>query len=130
MNIEKSCASRYVFEQKNLESVGGIPITDLITLEQKKSDLITGGCSDQYDKYSRLSGLVVPTGLFVRQTIDDTAHKITGQFRSPLQKDDVVPSDVFDKLFDAVATSKSSYRNGTTQKRGRRDRQKNTRRVM
>jgi hypothetical protein len=72
----------------------------------------------------------VPTGLFVRQTIDDTANKMTSQFRSPLQKDDVVPSDVFDKLFDAVATSKSSYRNGTTQKRGRRDRQKNTRRVM
>ena len=108
--------------------MGGIPITELISLEQKKAELISGGCSVDYDKHNRLAGLVVPAGLFVRQTVDDTAHKLTSQFRSPMQKDDVVPSYVFDKLFGAIATSKTSKRNGTTQKRGRTDKQKQTRR--
>lgn len=101
MDIEKSLAQLYVFNDNATGTVGGLPLTEIIQQEQKKRSGMCGG--NHYttmDKFERLRDLVVPAGLYV-QNYPSSHYKANDTIQT-------VPDELYNKLLQNVSNSRTS----------------------
>jgi hypothetical protein len=119
MNIENALAQSYIFNN----DAGGLPITEIIRLEQQKRNLFTGGDrSNGFDRFERLQNLVVPAGL-VMQNFPNTKCVLPKSIADL----PVISESVFDQLMCSVSRRPSSRANTkSSRKRGIRIKNRTT----
>ena len=100
MDIQKTFAQSYVFNN----DIGGLPITEIIRLEQQKRDMIVGGGRpSRGDMFERLQHLIVPAGLVMQNFPNEQCYLPKNMADLP-----VIGEDVFDKLICQVSKRHSS----------------------
>lgn len=100
MDIQKTFAQSYVFNNE----IGGLPLPEIIRLEQQKRDMIAGGGRpNPGDIFERLQHLVVPAGLVLQNFPNEQCYLPKNMADLP-----VIGEDVFDKLICQVSNRHSS----------------------
>lgn len=100
MDIQKTFAQSYVFNNE----IGGLPLPEIIRLEQQKRDMIVGGDRMNVgDRFERLKHLIVPAGLVMQNFPNEQCYLPKNMADLP-----VIAEDVFDKLICQVSKRHSS----------------------
>ena len=113
MQFYDSFAKEIIYSNQFANPISGIPLNTCIHNEKKNNDLMFGGDGldiEPTDELKRFEGLVVPTGLYIGNNVDNNSRV----FKKTESK--VLPDDLFQKLFEKV-TKPLKYNRRTTMKK-------------
>ena len=116
MELYDSFAKEIIYSNKFANPIAGIPLNTCIHNEKKNNDLMFGGDGldiEPTDELKRFAGLVVPTGLYINNNVDNNSRV----FRKSESK--VLPDDLFQKLFEKVTKPLKYNRRTTLKKRNK-----------
>ena len=116
MELYDSFAKEIIYSNKFANPIAGIPLNTCIHNEKKNNDLMFGGDGldiEPTDELKRFAGLVVPTGLYISNTVDTNSRV----FKKSESK--VLPDDLFQKLFEKVTKPLKYNRRTTLKKRNK-----------
>jgi len=116
MELYDSFAKEIIYSNQFANPISGIPLNTCIHNEKKNNDLMFGGdCLDiePTDELKRFAGLVVPTGLYISNHVDNNSRV----FKKSEAK--VLPDDLFQKLFEKVTKPLKYNRRTTLKKRNK-----------
>lgn len=116
MEFYDSFAKEIIYSNQFANPIAGIPLTTCIHNETKNNDLMFGGDGldiEPTDELKRFAGLVVPTGLYISNNVDNNSRV----FKKSESK--VLPDDLFQKLFEKVTKPLKYNRRTTLKKRNK-----------
>jgi hypothetical protein len=116
MEFYDSFAKEIIYSNLFANPISGIPLNTCIHNEQKNNDLMFGGDGldiEPTDELKRFAGLVVPTGLYISNNVDNNSRV----FKKSESK--VLPDDLFQKLFEKVTKPLKYNRRTTLKKRNK-----------
>jgi hypothetical protein len=94
MDIQKAFAQSCIFNNE----IGGLPLPEIIRLEQQKRDMVGGDRMNVGDRFERLQHLIVPAGLVMQNFPNEQCYLPKNMADLP-----VIGEDVFDKLICQVS---------------------------
>ena len=113
MQFYDSFAKEIIYSNQFANPISGIPLNTCIHNEKKNNDLMFGGDGldiEPTDELKRFAGLVVPTGLYINNNVDNNSRV----FKKSESK--LLPDDLFQQLFEKV-TKPLKYNRRTTMKK-------------
>jgi hypothetical protein len=116
MEFYDSFAKEIIYSNQFANPIAGIPLTTCIHNETQNNDLMFGGDGldiEPTDELKRFAGLVVPTGLYISNNVDNNSRV----FKKSESK--VLPDDLFQKLFEKVTKPLKYNRRTTLKKRNK-----------
>lgn len=113
MELYDSFAKEIIYSSNFANPIAGIPLNICIHNEKKNNDFMFGGDGldiEPTDELKRFAGLVVPTGLYINNNVDNNSRV----FKKSESK--LLPDDLFQQLFEKV-TKPLKYNRRTTMKK-------------